>query len=111
MRSRKDSPRAIPRPTSSTSRGRALLGLARPEEARDVFQKVIDTRKEGDLAAQAQLLRGETFFHQNRFREALREFLKVEILFDAPRWEAAALLEAGKAHERLSEWGDAVETS
>lgn len=91
------------------ARGRALLGLARPEEARDAFQKVLDARDQGDLAAQAQLMRGETYFHQERFREALREFLKVEILFDSPRWQAAALLEAGKAHERLSEWADAVD--
>src|SRR5262249_15523603 len=81
-----------------------------PDEARDSFQSVIDTRKDGDLAAQAQLMRGEAFFHQDRFREALREFLMVEHLYDAPRWQAAALLEAGKTHERLSEGGDAAET-
>jgi TolA-binding protein len=92
------------------ARGRALLGLARPEDARNAFQAVIDARKEGDLAAQAQLMRGETFFHQERFREALREYLMVEFLFDAPEsWQAAAMLEAGKAYERLSEWNDAAE--
>jgi len=90
--------------------GRALLGLARPEDARTAFQAVIDARKGGDLAAQAQLLRGETYFHQDRFREALTEFLKVDILYNAPRWQAAALLEAGKVYERLAQWGDAAET-
>jgi TolA-binding protein len=92
------------------ARGRALLGLGRPDEARAAFQAVIDARKGGDLAAQAQLMRGETFFHQDQFHEALREFLKVEILYDAPRWQAAALLEAGKVHERLLQWSDAAET-
>lgn len=92
------------------ARGRALLGLARPEDARNAFQAVINARKGGDLAAQAHLLRGETYFHEDRFREALTEFLKVDILYDAPRWQAAALLEAGKVYERLAQWGDAAET-
>ena len=92
------------------ARGRALLGLARPDEARHAFQAVIDARHGGDLAAQAHLLRGETFFHEDRLREALTEFLKVDLLYDTPRWQAAALLEAGKVHERLAQWGDAAET-
>ncbi|MGO9809307.1 MAG: tetratricopeptide repeat protein, partial [Isosphaeraceae bacterium] len=92
------------------ARGRALLGLARPADARNAFQEVINARKGGDLAAQAHLMRGETYFHEDRFREALTEFLKVDILYDAPRWQAAALLEAGKVYERLAQWGDAAET-
>jgi cellulose synthase operon protein C len=93
------------------ARGRALLGLARPEEARTALQAVIDARKGGDLAAQAQLMVGETFFHQNRFREAVREFWRVDILHnDAPKWQAAALLEAGKVYERLGQWLDAAQT-
>lgn len=92
------------------ARGRALLGLGRPEEAREAFQAVIDSRKSGDLAAQAQLMRGETYFHEDRLREALKEFLKVDILYDAPRRQSAALLEAGKVYERLDQWAEAVET-
>lgn len=92
------------------ARGRALLGLGRPEEAREAFQVVIDSRKAGDLAAQAQLMRGETYFHEDRLREALKEFLKVDILYDAPRRQAAALLEAGKVYERMDQWAEAVET-
>jgi TolA-binding protein len=92
------------------ARGRALLGLARPDEARQALQAVIDARRGGDLAAQAHLMQGETYFHQDRYREALRDFLKVDILYDAPRWQAAALFEAGKVYERLGQWSDAVET-
>jgi TolA-binding protein len=92
------------------ARGQALLGLGRLEEARAAFQTVIDVRKDGELAAQAQLMRGETFFHQDKFHEALRDFLKVDILHNAPRWQAAALLEAGKVYERLDHWADAAET-
>ena len=90
--------------------GQALLGLGQLEKARAAFQAVIDARKDGELAAQAQLMRGETYFHQDQFHEALRDFLKVDILHDAPRWQAAALLEAGKVYERLDQWADAAET-
>ena len=92
------------------SRGRALQGLARFDEARAAYQTVINAAKGGELAARAQLMRGETFFHQKAYHEALREFLKVDILYDAPRWQAAALLEAGKVHEQLDQWADAAET-
>ena len=47
----------------------------------------------GDLAARAQLMRGETYFHQKNYPEAKREFLKVHVLYQAPVWQAAALLE------------------
>src|SRR5262245_31051640 len=86
------------------------MGLGRMEEARKCFQAVIGARKGGELAAQAQLMRGETYFHEDHLREAIREFLRVDILYDAPRWQAAALLEAGKAYERLDQWADAAET-
>jgi len=92
------------------TRGQALLGLGQLDQARAAFQAVLDVRKEGELAAQAQLMRGETYFHQDRFHEALRDFLKVDILHDSPRWQAAALLEAGKVYERLDQWADAAET-
>ena len=93
------------------ARGRALQSMSPPrfEEARAAYQAVIDARKGGDLAARAQLMRGETFFHEKNDREALREFLKVDILYDAPTWQAAALLEAGKVYERLDQWADAAE--
>ena len=90
--------------------GQALLGLGQVEKARAAFQAVIEVRKGGELAAQAQLMRGETYFHQDQFHEALREFLKVDILHDSPRWQATALLEAGKVYERLDQWADAAET-
>ncbi|AMV37577.1 tetratricopeptide repeat protein [Planctomyces sp. SH-PL62] len=93
------------------ARGRALLGLGRLDDARAAFQAVIDSRKSGDLAAQAQLMRGEAYFHEEQFLQALREFLQVDILYNnAPRRQAAALLEAGKVYERLARWSEAAET-
>ena len=83
------------------ARGRALLGLARPDEARKVLQAVIDARKNGDLAAQAQLMQGEVYFHQDRFREALKEFLKVDILYDAPDGKPPRCWRRGKCTSDL----------
>jgi TolA-binding protein len=91
-------------------RGQALMGLGQIADARAAFQAVIDGRKEGDLVAQSLLMRGETYFHQDQFHEALRDFLRVDILHESPRWQAAALLEAGKVYERLDQWADAAET-
>jgi cellulose synthase operon protein C len=90
--------------------GQALIGLARLDEARAAFDRVIDSTGKGDLGAHALLMRGEAYFHQDKFHEALRDFLKVDILYKAPRWQAAALLEAGKVYERLDQWADAAET-
>lgn len=92
-------------------RGRALQSLPQPRfaEARAAYQTVIASRKGGDLAARAQFMRGETFFHQGDYREALRELLMVDILYEAPRWQAAALLEVGKVYEQLDQWADAAE--
>ena len=107
----KDEKTDAPRDVVEFARGRALLGLARPEEARAAFQAVIESRPGSDIAAQAQLMRGETYFHEDRLREARMEYLRVDILYnDAPRWRAAALLEAGKVDERLGQWAEAVET-
>ncbi len=92
------------------ARGRALQQLARFDDARAAYQGVVDARKGGDLAARAQLMIGETYFHQKDYHEAIRQFLKVDILHDAPSWQAAALLESGKAYEQLDQWSDAVET-
>jgi TolA-binding protein len=90
--------------------GQALLGLARLDEARAAFQSVVDRRSSDELAAQAQLMLGETYFHEDQLHEALRAFLKVDFLYNAPTWQAGALLEAGKVYERLDQWADAAET-
>lgn len=91
------------------ARGRALQQLARWDEARAAFRAVIDGRAGGDLPARAQLMTGETYLHQKNYEEAVRQFMKVDVLYDAPRWQAAALLEAGKAYEGLARWADAAD--
>ena len=109
---KKDAPADPLLPEIDYARGRALQSLSPPrfDEARTAYQDVIDARKGGDLAARAQLMRGETFFHQKNYTEAKREFFMVVTVYDAPPWQAAALLEAGKVYERLNEWPDAAAT-
>lgn len=89
--------------------GRAYQAEARFDEARAAYQAAIDAGGPAELAARAQFMRGETFFHQKNYRESLREFLKVDILHDAPSWQAAALLEAAKVYERLNQQRDAAD--
>lgn len=91
-------------------RGRALQQLKRFDEARAAYQAVIDARKGGELAARAQLMRGESYFWQKNYKDALREYFRVATLYDVPLWQAAALLEAGKVYERLDQWAVAAET-
>ncbi len=92
------------------ARGRALQSLGQLDDARVAYQGVIEARKGGELAARAQFMRGETYFHQKNYEEARREFFMVDTLYDAPALQAAALLEAGKVYERLDRWDLAAET-
>lgn len=92
------------------ARGRALQGLGRFEEARAAHQAVIDAHRADDFAARAQLMRGETFFHQRKYTDALKEYLRV--VYDdtaAAPLKAAALLEGGKTYEHLERWPEAAD--
>ncbi len=97
-------------PEVDYARGRALQGKARFDDAREAFDRTITARPKSELAARAQLMRGETFFHQEQYRDALREFYRVVIQYNAPEWQATALLEAGKVHEKMNQWQEAAET-
>ncbi len=90
-------------------RGRAFQGLARFDEARQAFDRVIQGRKGTELAARSQLMRGETYFHQKDYRRAILEFWKVVIQHNAPTYQAMALLEVGKAYENLDQWPEAAD--
>ena len=96
------------------ARGRSLQQQARPEEALAAYQAVLDAKSAGpDLAARAQFMRGEVYFHKaadpRGYADALREFLHVDFDHDAPKWQAAALLEAGKVYEKLGKWAEAAD--
>ena len=57
----------------------------------------------------AQWMIGESFFHQKQYQEAIRSFLRVDILYPYPQWKAYALLQAGKCYEKLGNWREAIE--
>lgn len=91
--------------------GRCQAAQGNFDDARSDYRRV--TRSEAgaktETAAKAQWMIGETYFHQEDYEAALREYLRVEILYDYPTWQAAALLQAGKCHEHLGEWQPAIE--
>ena len=90
--------------------GRCLLDQAQLDDARASFIKVVQSPTGGktETAAMAQWMIGEAYFHQQRYSEAIKEYLRVEILYAFPQWQAAALLQAGKAHEKLGQASDAT---
>lgn len=91
------------------ARGQALQGLARFDEAREAYQATIDAHQQDDYAPRAQLMKGETYFHQEKYADALKEYLRVEYQYDAPTHQAAALLQAGKVAEEMNRWTDAAD--
>ena len=93
-------------------RGRALLALARFDQAREAFTRVIRSpRARGSQrAAMAQWMIGESYFHQRNYQEALRHYLRVDVLYpNHPSWQAAGLLQAGKCYEKLGQPDKATE--
>ncbi|HLA84330.1 MAG TPA: tetratricopeptide repeat protein, partial [Thermoguttaceae bacterium] len=84
--------------------GRCEAAQAEFSAARQAYRRAIQSPEgaKTETAAMAQWMIGETYFHQQNHEAALREYLRVEILYDFPRWQAAAVLQAGKCYERLN---------
>jgi TolA-binding protein len=91
--------------------GRALAARGEFDEARAAYQRVIRSEIGGktETAAMAQWMIGETYFHQKNYETALREYLRLEILYAYPTWQAGALLQAGKCSEQLGQWKQAAD--
>lgn len=81
--------------------GRVLIRQAKFDEARSRLESAAIDKSEP--AARAQFLIGQTYFHQQRLDDAIKAFLKVEILYPYPNWQALALLEAGKCYDQKKE--------
>ncbi len=86
----------------------ALEHLGQFDEAREHYAHVVEHHT-GPTAARAQFQIGECLFAQEDYEQAVRELLRVDILYDAPQWNAAALYEAGRAFEQLRKFGEARE--
>jgi TolA-binding protein len=92
--------------------GRCQAALAKFDEAREAYLRVIDSSEgsKTETAAMAQWMIGEAYFHQKNYERARREFLKTEILYAYPKWQAGALLQAGKCLELLGKWQEATDS-
>jgi TolA-binding protein len=85
--------------------GRCLAARGDFEEARRRYERVIRSPAGGrtETAAMAQWMIGESYFHEKRYDDALRAYYRVDSLYSWPRWQAAALLQAGKCHQIKNE--------
>lgn len=80
----------------------ALENRGEHEQAIVDYRKVVDQHT-GPTAARAQFQVGECLFALEQYDEAARELLKVDILYAYPEWSAAALYEAGRCFQALSD--------
>ncbi|HTU27511.1 MAG TPA: tetratricopeptide repeat protein, partial [Pirellulales bacterium] len=92
--------------------GRALASQAEFAAAREAYGRVIRSTSgaKTETAAMAQWMIGETFFHQESYDEAVAAYLRVEVLYAWPRWQAGSLLQAAKCQELLGRYTEAIET-
>ncbi len=85
--------------------GWAQENQGRFDSAIESYRKVVE-RHQGATAARAQFQIGQCLFAEKKLEPAVRELLKVDILFAYPEWSAAALYEAGRCFAQL---GDTVQ--
>ncbi len=85
--------------------GRCKMDRGQFSVARNYFVAVIDSPHAADseIAAMAQWMIGETYFHQEKYLKAIGEYFLVESNYSFPEWQATALVQAAKCYERLSE--------
>jgi TolA-binding protein len=86
--------------------GWARENQKRYDEAMAAYQKVVE-RHQGPTAARAQFQTGQCLFAQGKHEDAVRELLKVDILYAYPEWSAAALYEAARCFEKLGKTTEA----
>lgn len=75
---------------------------ARFDEARETLTEIVRSPDPSPtLRPRAQWLIGETYFLQQRYAEAIDAYRRVDSVDTAGQWAPAALLQAGKAFEKL----------
>lgn len=84
----------------------ALENQGRHAEAVSAYREVV-ARHNGPTAARAQFQVGECLFAMKQYDDAVRELLKVDILYAYPEWSAAALYEAGRCLGQLNKTAEA----
>jgi cellulose synthase operon protein C len=90
--------------------GRALKQQARFDEARATLERVVDDEAafRTETAAKSQFLIAETWFLQEKWKEALLAYQKVYASYAYPEWQSAALLQSGKCDEQMGNLKDAI---
>lgn len=79
------------------------------DEARDLLSEVVRAADPSPtLRPRAQWLVGETYFMQQRYADAIDAYRRVDAMDAAGQWAPAALLQAGKAFEKLGRSRDAA---
>ena len=94
--------------------GRGMLKKPRPDftAAREAFGRVISSAegRKTKTAARSHLQMADSFYIQKNFREAKKQFLAVEILYNFPDIQSPALFQAAACQEQLREFAEAVKT-
>lgn len=92
--------------------GRYHAQIGKMTIAREHYEKALrDPLASGtEISAMARWMIGETYFHQRNFDQAIDVFESVEILHAFPRWQSAALLQAGKCYEQKQDLDAATNT-
>ncbi|MCY2925052.1 MAG: tetratricopeptide repeat protein, partial [Planctomycetota bacterium] len=82
--------------------GWAMENQGNYDEARKQYTDV-SAKTNSPTAARAQFQIGECYFAQKQYESAVKELLKVSIIYNYPEWSAKAHLEAGRAFESLNQ--------
>jgi TolA-binding protein len=90
--------------------GRSFASQGKFSDARTFYQKVVDapTARDSEMAAMAQWMMGETYFHQKKLNEAMDAYHRVYSLYEFAHWRAASLLQSGKCYEAKGETSEAI---
>ena len=91
---------------------RVFMSRAKFNEAREMLSKVTknEAARGTRTAAMSQWMIGETWFHQEKFSDALSAYLLVDSLYEFPDWQSLALLQAVKCHLKLGDTQTAQKT-
>ena len=89
--------------------GRAwsLENQGRHDDAIAVYHAVL-AQHDGETAARSQFQIGECLYAQKQYEDAVKEFLRVDLVYAYPQWSAGALYEAGRCFEELDRETDAI---
>ena len=85
----------------------ALESQGRHDAAIEGYRAVVASH-DGETAARAQFQIGECLYAQKKYEDAVRELLRVDLVYTYPQWSAGALYEAGRCFEELDRDSDAI---